>query len=288
VAVDLVEKLLELPVQEAAPVSAPIPARDRYPLRVFGNDAPPKGWFYTGPDPFGDFIRSQRGGDKAQLNNESDRKRYIDFFTRQGYILVFKESPGLKIHSQVNLFIPQDGVKALEQTMGLTPETQVEFRNDQAPASEIIYGQPNRANQQPDKTSQSQHGQQNQGQSAAPQQLLKATFGGIYGPQGHFETGKDVNIAAMKKLLADGYAFVIRYGNGGYNVVTPKAHKFSRSEIREIESKMGINRATKVQWFQNSVSANAATPTTAQVAIYGEQPTKTPPPAGLATPPPSF
>jgi hypothetical protein len=285
VAVEIVEKLLDGPIQEATPAAAPIPPRDRYPLRVFGNDAPPKGWFYTGPDPFGDFIRAQRGGDKAQLNTESDRQRYIDFFTRQGYILVFKESPGLKIQSQVNLFIPQEGVHALEQTMGLTPETQVEWKGNQAPASEIIYGQPNRANQQPDKKTQSQHGQKDQ---AAPQELLKATFGGLYGPQGHFETGKDVNIAAMKKLLADGYAFVIRYGNGGFTVITPKGHKCSRSEIREIESRMGITRQTKVQWFENSVSANAMTPTTAQVAIYGEQPSKSPPQAGLATPAPSF
>lgn len=280
VAVEIVERLLDAPLLEADPVPAPIPPRDRYPLRVFGNGAPDKGWFYTGPDPFGDFIRYQRG-DHAKIRNETERQQYIEFFKRNGYILVFKQPPGLSIHSQVNLHIPQDGINAMEKTMGLNGQTQVDFNGKQAPASEIIYGQPNRANQ-------TQAGGANQ--QASPdqgQQMIKATFGGLYGTQGHFENGKDVNIANMKKLLADGYAFVIRYGNGGFNVVTPKSHKFSPQEIHQLESKMGITRKTPVQWFVNSVSANAMTSTTAQVAIYGEQPTRNVP-AGLATPPPTL
>lgn len=275
VAANLIEKLLDGPIQEAAPVAAPIPPRDRYPLRVFGNDAPDKGWLYTGPDPFGDFIRYKRG-DNAQLNTETDRQKYIQFFTRQGYILIFKQSPGLKIYSEVNLHIPQDGIQAMEKTMGLTAQTQVEYNGKQLPAGQLIYGQPERASYaDPSKTT-----------DHSPQ-LLKATFGGLYGEQGHFESGKDVNIAAMKKLLAEGYAFVVKYGNGGFNVVTPKSYKFSPTEIRQLESKMGITRKTKVQWFVNSVSANAMTPSTAGIAIYGETPQRAAP-TGLATPPPEL
>jgi hypothetical protein len=283
VAVDLVESLLEGPIPEA--VAAPIPPRDRYPLRVFGNNAPPKGWFYTGPDPFGEFIKYQRG-DQAQINNESDRQRYIDFFARNGYILVFKQPPGLTIRSQRKLYIEPEGIEAMEKTMGLTQQTLVNYNGQEAPASEIIYGQPNRANQA--QAGRDIDAEQTTGQPGQPsRQLVKATFGGLYGDQGFWETGKDVNIAAMKKLMADGYAFVIKYPNGGFNVVTPKSYKFSPQEIRALESKMGITRKTPVQWFVNSVSANAMSPTTAQVAIYGEQPSRNVP-QGLATPPPDL
>lgn len=288
--------LLEAPGQ--APVSAPVPPRDRYLLRVFGNDAPPKGWFYTGPDPFGDFVRMQRG-DHAQLNNETDRQRYIQFFNRFGYILVFKESPGLKIYTKVNLRIAQEGIRALEETMGLKPETQVELNGKQAPASEIIYGQPNRdgqgQGQGQELQSQGQEGQAGfmahglkQAQVAAQKGLkLKAMFGGLRDPYGDYEAGANVNMGNMNKLLRAGYGFVIKYPNGGFNVITPRGFKFSDKAIQGLESVMKITPRTSVQWFKDGNLVNELT-TDASVAIYGRIPAKRTPPAGLATPPPEL
>lgn len=164
--------------------------------------------------------------------------------------------------------------------MGLTTETIIDWNGKQQPASEVIFGQPNRANQAQQKA------QTNQPQTGTGD-ILKATMGGIYSNRGGlFEEG-DVDIAAMKKLLKDGYAFVIKYGNGGFNVVTPRNHKFTPQDIRQLEAKMGITPKTPVQWFVNSVSANAMQDTTAEVAIYGAAPSGRRQP-NLATPPPEL
>lgn len=267
VAAKLVEMLLDGPIQEAAPVAAPVPPRDRYPLRVFGADAPDKGWFYTGPDPFGDFIRYKRG-DQAQLDHETDRQRYIKFFTQHGYILVFKESPGLKVYSKVNLHIKQDGIKALETTMGLNPQTQVEVNGERnVLASELFYGQPNR-----DGQAEPEPEPKDDDALADPTtRLVKATFGGAYGEDGFFDGGAKVNMPTMRKLLADGHAFVIKYPSGSFNVIIPERYHFKPEAIKAMESKMGLTRDSTVQWFIGEIKPDKGIVTTAAEAIYGEK-----------------
>jgi hypothetical protein len=258
-AVEIVEKLLDAPVQEATAMM-PAPAPDKSPLRVFGNDAPPKGWFYTGPDPLGEFIRYQRGP-KAVLNRAGDRQNYINYFMRQGFTLVFKKGAGLEIWHRGPLHIPQDGIASLEQTMGLTPQSQITLNGAPARASDAIYGQPNRANEEPEPEDTLQ---------APDTQLIKATFGGAYGEEGDFATGSKVNVPLMKKLLGDGHAFVIKYPSGSFNVIIPERYQFSHGAIEAMERQMGLKPASRVQWFIGAIKPKEAIQTTAAEAIYGD------------------
>lgn len=258
-AVELVEKLLAGPIREAAPAAAVSPTPTRSRLRVFGPDSPPKGWFYTGPDPLDEFIRFKRGKD-AVIRGPEDRKRYLDFFTQERYTFVFKEGSGLKIISKGELNIPQDGIQALEQTMGLHSNTPVDYNGQNTVASTLIYGQPNRANHpDPDVTQVAEPGKQ----------LVKATFGGIYG-DGLVEAGNKVNVRLLKDLLSQGHAFVIRYESGSFNVIMPEQYRFSRQAISTMERRMGLRRNSTVQWFIGSIKPNEAIHTTAAEAIYGE------------------
>jgi hypothetical protein len=259
-AVDIVEKLLEGPIREATALM-PAPALDRSPLRVFGNDAPPKGWFYTGPDPLGEFIKYKRGP-QATLNRTGDRQTYISYFVRQGFTLVFKKDGGLEIWNRGPLHIPQDGIKALEQTMGLAPSSQLTLNGSPGRASDLIYGQPNRGNQEPD---------QEDALNDPANRLVKATFGGGYGESGQFQTGNSVNVPAMRKLLADGHAFVVKYPSGSFNVITPERYQFGGDACRAMEQKMGLTPSSQVQWFIGAIKPSEAIHTTASEAIYGEK-----------------
>lgn len=259
-AVDIVEKLLEGPIREATAMM-PAPATDNSPLRVFGNDAPPKGWFYTGPDPLGEFIKYKRGP-RAILNRAGDRQNYINYFMRQGFTLVFKKGSGLEVWHRGPLHIPQDGILALEQTMGLNPQMSVSLNGVPGRASEVFYGQPNRANEEPEQEDTLQ---------APDTQLVKATFGGAYGEDGDFATGSKVNLPVMKKLLADGHAFVIKYPSGSFNVIIPEQYKFSNGAIEAMERQMGLKPTSRVQWFIGAVKPREAIQTTAAEAIYGDK-----------------
>jgi hypothetical protein len=259
-AVDIVEALLEAPLLEATPsMAAPVP--DNSPLRVFGDDAPDKGWFYRGPDPLGEFIKYKRGPN-ALLNRTGERQNYINYFTRQGYTLVFKTANGLQIFTRGPLHIPQDGITALEQTMGLNAQTQVDWNGQVKRASEVIYGQPNRGT----------HEQGNEDELEDPsKRLIKATFGGAYGEDGQFDTGSKVNVPVMRKLLADGHAFVVKYPSGSFNVIMPERYHFKPEAIRALETQMGLTRKSIVQWFIGAIKPSEGIHTTAAEAIYGER-----------------
>jgi hypothetical protein len=243
----------------SAPMPAPAP--DSSPLRVFGDDAPEKGWFYRGPDPLGEFIKYKRGP-KALLSRTGDRQTYINYFTRQGYTLVFKGPGGFNIFSRGPLHIPQDGITAMEQTMGLQVDSNVNWNGQQKRASEIIYGQPNRGTQEPE---------QDDTLEDPGKRLIKATFGGAYGEDGQFQTGNTVNVPVMRKLLADGHAFVVKYPSGSFNVIMPERYHFKPEAIRSMETQMGLTRKSVVQWFIGAIKPSEAIHTTAAEAIYGER-----------------
>lgn len=263
-AVDIVEALLEAPLLEATP-TLPAPATDNSPLRVFGDDAPEKGWLYRGPDPLGEFIRYKRGP-QALLNRTGDRQTYINYFTRQGYTLVFKKGGGLEVWSRGPLHIPQEGITALEQTMGLTVASKVNWNGSLKSASEIIYGQPDRT------AGNGQPGQPEDDTLAEPSTLkIKATFGGGYGEEGDFHSGQNVNVPLMRKLLAEGHAFVIKYPSGSFNVIIPERYQFKPEAIRAMEQKMGLTRKSIVQWFIGAIKPSEGIHTTAAEAIYGER-----------------
>lgn len=272
-AVDIVEALLEGPIPEAA-ASMPAYTPDRSPLRVFGNDAPPKGWFYTGPDPFGEFIKYQRGP-KVNLTGAEDRQRYIDYFVRNGYILVFKQGNGFNVYGRDNLHIPQDGVQALEMTMGLTPNSTVNFNGRTAKASVLIYGQPDRrvtAGREVNAAAAAAAQPEPEENIEDPaKRLLKASFGMLYGDDGQFQYGNTVNTPTLRKQLAEGNAFVIKYPSGSFNVIIPERYQFKPESIRSMEKKMGLTRNSIVQWFIGEVNPSRAIHTTAAEAIYGER-----------------
>jgi hypothetical protein len=259
-AVDIVEALLESPIQEVT-AFAPAPAPDSSPLRVFGDDAPSRGWFYRGPDPLGEFIKYKRGP-KALLNRTGERQNYINYFTRQGYTLVFKDAAGLKVFSRGPLHIPQDGIQALEQTMGLDASSKIDWNGQVKSASEVIYGQPNRGTQEPEQEDELQD---------PSSRLIKATFGGAYGEEGQFDTGSKVNVPVMRKLLAEGHAFVVKYPSGSFNVIMPERYQFKPEAIRSMEQQMGLTRKSIVQWFIGAIKPSEGIHTTAGEAIYGER-----------------
>jgi hypothetical protein len=261
-AVDIVEALLEAPLLEAT-ATMPAPAPDNSPLRVFGDDAPDKGWLYRGPDPLGEFIKYKRGP-QAVLNRTGDRQAYINYFTRQGYTLVFKKGAGLEIWSRGPLHIPQDGINALEQTMGLTVASKVNWNGDLKSASAIIYGQPERA-------TKGQPGQPEDDTLSEPDTKIKAMFGGGYGEDGDFSSGHNVNVPLMRRLLGEGHAFVIKYPSGSFNVIIPERYQFKPGAIRAMEQKMGLTRKSIVQWFIGAIKPSEAIHTTAAEAIYGER-----------------
>lgn len=276
---ELVDVLLEDCLEEAIPKAGAA-------LTVFGPDAPSEGYFFNGPDAFGEFIQSKRGSE-ALLRTSADRKRYVDWFKKNGYILIFQTPQGFDVYTERKLYIPPDGIKAMEQTMKLTQNTPM-IVNGAAPvpAGKLIYGQPDPLNPKPQ--------QQGQQQQASPSQvaqqkglMLKGSFGGAYGPQGHLEPGNKINVDALDRGLRKGYAYVIKYPKGGLNVFVPAGgYKFSRTEIAEMEAEMGVKPSSLAQLFVGSASPANIQKTVAAVAIYGRTPQK-PTPAGMATPPPT-
>jgi hypothetical protein len=247
---------------------------------VFGNDAPPKGWFYTGPDPLGEFIKYKRGP-KVNLTSQQDRQNYIEYFVRNGYILVFKQGNTFNIYSRENMHMPQDGVKALEMTMGLTPDTMVNWGGRSMKAAKLIYGQPERQEPRqqyrwPKPAPKPQPMAKAAVPTAAPAQpsgtdKIKATFGGGYGEAGEFTSGPTVNVQLMKKLLKEGHAFVIKYPSGSFNVIIPERYQFKDEAIMEMEKQMGLKPTSRVQWFIGAINPNEAIQTTAAEAIYGDK-----------------
>jgi hypothetical protein len=280
-AVEIVNALLEDRLEEAT-----TPAR-RDAFVVFGPDIPERGYFFNGPDGFGEFIQAKRG-EAALLRTAADRKKYINFFVDYGYTLIFQRQGRLQIFSKLKLRFSPEAVNMMEKTLGLDETTPVEFNGKVEPASKVIFGAPGA------------QGTNQQGKPNAPQQkpsqiaqqkgmMLKGSFGGLYGPRGLLEPGNKVNMGALQKGVRAGYAYVIKYPNGGLNVVKPAGgYKFSVDEIDEMEKEMGINQQTPVQLFTGTIAPAAATKTTAAVAIYGRAPAAQPRQPGLATPPPTI
>jgi hypothetical protein len=236
---------------------------------VFGNDAPPKGWFYSGPDPLGEFIKYKRGP-KVNLTSPQDRQNYIDYFVRNGYLMVFKQGSNFNVYGRDNLHIPQDGVQAMEMTMGLNSKSMVNWNGRSMSAGKAIYGQPSRQEQRPKSAATpATPATPPEDTLDDPGTLIKGMFGGGYG-EGSFSTGMAVNVPLMKKLLAEGHAFVIKYPSGSFNVIIPERYTFTPESIQAMERRMGLKREARVQWFIGAIKPSEAIQTTAAEAIYGD------------------
>lgn len=237
-------------------------------VRVFGPDIPDKGYFFAGADPLGEFIKNQVKD--ANPTTTAERNRMLKHLTDQGFVIWQKKGSDIYVfhHPNVPAFnLSPDGLKALEQTLGLNQRSVIFDNKKPIPAGQVLYAQ-------------SQGGQQ----AGAAQQArttpaavaqkknmtLTATFGGLQAPTGSFQPVYKVNHREIQKGLKSGFAFVLKYPNGGFNVVIPKGYRFSQQAIRGLEQQMGLKPSTLVQLFVDNISHGKAV--AASVAIYGQAP----------------
>lgn len=223
-------------------------------LRVFGPEAPDKGYFFSGQYPAAHFI--QQEVKDADFRNVSIDD-YVAKFVRLGYTFVFSDGKNITVQTnQKSINFGHEAINAMEQSLGLKPDSQVTWNGQTKPAAYVFYGQPNHAATSAEKASE--------------QGLVQlGMFGGIAGP-GQF---KNVNFVSHRNVdhdVKNGYAYVIRYSNDSIAVVTPHGFKFSYDAIESLEKQFGITPKKKVKWYEGQTRDGVDVD--ANVAIYGAQP----------------
>lgn len=116
------------------------------PVLVFGNNAPPKGWFYSGANELPTLVNLELArsglGDKLiplpPLNAPAYRRRYIKFLIDMGYILCFKTNDRIVIFTRLKLRIAPEGMESLKRLMNMTPETVIDHNGCVEPAAKIF------------------------------------------------------------------------------------------------------------------------------------------------------
>lgn len=234
--------LLEDAICEAAP---------KY-LRVFGPDAPDKGYFFAGQFPAAHFIK-QEVKDANFKNVPLDQ--YVAKFVRLGYTFVFSDGKNISVQTQQeNLKFGSEAIHAMENSIGLKPDSQVTWNGQTQPAAHVFYGQPEHAAPKSTATKQ------------PASQLQLGQFGGVAGP-GQVRNVDFVNHRELQRGLNNGYGFILRYGNGSVAVITPQNFRFSYDAIENIEKWFGMTPQKKVKWYQGQLTDGEDVD--ANVAIYG-------------------
>ncbi len=264
---EIVAELLEDVLQEAV----------NHFLRVFGPDVPPKGYFFSGPHPIADFIAQERPN--PNLHDQADIDTYIKHFTSNGYIFVLSNRKSIAIYSQVKPTFGNEAIAAMEQSIYLEQDTPVTFNGKTEAASQVIYSQP--LHQTP--------AQKSAGAAKSKGLTQLATFGGLSGPDGHITNIGTPNEKSIAKGLRTGVmAYVLKYPQGTFAVITPTGYRFSAASINMLERDLGLKPQAKVYWYRDSLNTALRTETTADAAIYRSatpQAGQAPQP-GLATPAP--
>lgn len=264
---EIVAELLEDALQEAV----------NHFLRVFGPDVPKKGYFFSGPHPIADFIEQERTN--PNLRDQTDIDAAVNYFTSNGYTFVLSNRRSIAIFSKVKPEFGNEAIAAMEQSIYLEQDTPVSFNGKTEPASQVIYLQP--SHQTP--------AQKTAGAAKSKGLMQLATFGGLNGPDGHIANISNVNEKSINKGLRTGVmAYVLKYPQGTFAVVTPTGYRFSAQSIGMMERDFGLKPQSRVHWYQDSLNTALRTETTAEDAIYNgsAQRSAQAPQTGLATPAP--
>lgn len=246
---EIVSKLLEDTLQEAAA---------KY-LRVFGPEIPNKGYFFAGKYPAAHFVKQEVKD--ANFGNVSIDD-YVAKFVRLGYTFVFSDGKNLTVQtSQKNLNFGNEAISAMENSLGLKPDSQVTWNGKTQAAAQLFYAQP-------DHQAQPQTPQQKTANAAQTKNLtLMASFGTVAGPAGNVVPVKRASTREIEKGVRSGFGYVMKYPQGTYSVVTPYGFKFTSEMIKTLETELGITRDTPVWWYNGSVTQHQES--NAQEAIYG-------------------
>jgi hypothetical protein len=230
-------------------------------LRVFGPEIPDKGYFFSGKYPAAHFIKQEVKD--ANFGNVSIDD-YVAKFIRLGYTFVFSDGKNLTIQTnQKNLHFGNDAIHAMENSLGMKPDSQVSWNGNVQPAASLIYGQPDHGGQQQQQTPQ----QKAAGAAQSKNLTLMGSFGTVAGPAGNVTPVKRASPREIEKGVRSGYAYVLKYPQGTYSVVTPHGFRFTPQMIKTIEAELGIKPDTEVWWFNGSVTQHQDS--NAQEAIYG-------------------
>lgn len=128
---EIVEALLEDVIQEAGKLF----------LLVFGKDMPENGYYFSGVNPLADFVRSERKNPK-NLDDPKQLQTYLDYFLDRGYTFVFSNGRNITVDTQGIPTFGKEAITALQDMLGLTPETVVDWNGYTAKAARVFYKQP--------------------------------------------------------------------------------------------------------------------------------------------------
>jgi hypothetical protein len=248
---DIVSLLLEDSLEEAAA---------KY-LRVFGPEIPDKGYFFSGNYPAAHFI--QQEVKDADFKNVS-LDDYVAKFVRLGYTFVFSDGKNITVQTnQKSINFGHEAINAMEQSLGLTPDSQATWNGQTKPAAHVFYGQPDHKGPQTQQTQQ-----QKTANAAQTKNLtLMASFGTVAGPAGNVVAVKRASTREIERGVKSGFAYVLKYPQGTYSVVTPYGFKFTPQMIKTLEAQLGITPDTELWWFSGSITQHQES--NAQEAIYG-------------------
>lgn len=111
-------------------------------LRVFGPEVPEAGYFYAGANPLMQFMKSRMPNVRI---SPTKLAHYIDRFTGLGFKFMLKHEGKIIVYSQISPRVGNEGLKAMERTLGLRAETPVIWVNNnkqRSKAGAFFYGQP--------------------------------------------------------------------------------------------------------------------------------------------------
>lgn len=103
------------------------------PVVIFGNEAPSRGWFFSG---LGEFANVHRAN--LLLNTPPQRREYIKRLIDHGYTLFFKADGRITIFTRLKLRISPEAVESLKTRLRMTRETLVDHNGRVEPAAKFF------------------------------------------------------------------------------------------------------------------------------------------------------